>query len=109
MPRIASLRVLPLALALVGLAAPSLAEEVVVKVGHNRLEPAEITVEAGTTVTFLNEDQMPGGHTLVADDGSFESPPLEKGQTWQHTFEEPGVHAYKIEEHPSAVGKVTVE
>jgi plastocyanin len=90
--------------------APALAADTtVVKVGHNRLEPREVTVEAGSTVTFLNEEEMPGGHTIVADDGSFESPGLAKGQKWSHTFEKPGTYTYKIKEHPSAEGKIIVE
>src|SRR5919108_5176783 len=51
------------------------AGETTVQVGHNRLEPPEISIAAGDTVTFHNQDEMPGGHTLLADDGSFESPP----------------------------------
>jgi plastocyanin len=104
-------RVLALLLALgVALAAaPGLAGEVVVRVGHNRIEPAEVTVKAGDTVRFVNEDEMPGGHSLVADDGSFASPPLGKGEDWSHTFAEPGRHGYAIKEHPSAKGTVVVE
>ena len=49
--------------------------ETLVEVGHNRLEPAAITIKSGDTVTFVNKDQMPGGHTIVADDGTFSSPP----------------------------------
>lgn len=89
--------------------APALAGTTVVKVGHNRLEPSEVTVAAGSTVTFLNEDEMPGGHTIVADDGSFESPGLAKGQEWSHTFEKPGTYTYTIKQHPTAQGKIVVE
>jgi plastocyanin len=101
-----------LALVLLGalLASPALAADgATVKVGHNRLEPAEITIAAGTTVTFHNEDQMPGGHSIVADDGSFKSPGLAKDQSWSHKFEKAGTYSYSIEEHPSARGKVIVK
>ena len=90
-------------------ALPVLADTIVVKVGHNRLDPQEVKVAAGSTVTFLNEDQMPGGHTIVADDGSFESPGLAKGQKWSQGFENPGTYTYTIKEHPSAQGKIIVE
>jgi plastocyanin len=89
-------------------AAPALAETVV-KVGHNRLDPAELSVEAGATVVFHNEDQMPGGHTITAEDGSFESPALGKDEKWSHTFEKPGTYPYLIKQHPSAKGTITVE
>ena len=87
----------------------ALAGEPTVAVGHNRLTPSKLTVKPGTTVTFENQDEMPGGHTIVADDGSFESPGLAKGQSWSHTFDEPGTYPYSIKEHPAAKGSVTVE
>lgn len=90
-------------------AAPAYAETTVVKVGHNRLEPAQLTVQAGATVIFRNEDEMPGGHSIVAEDGSFESPGLAKGEEWSHTFDRPGTYTYIIKQHPSARGTITVE
>ena len=63
----------------------------------------------GDTVTFRNESNMPGGHSIVADDGSFESPGLVLNETWSHTFDKLGVFPYHIGEHPNAKGKVIVE
>lgn len=100
-------RCLLLALALVAL--PVLANEVMVHIGHNKVEPAELKVAPGTTVVFHNLDAMPGGHSIAADDGSFQSPGLAKDQTWSHTFTEPGTYVYSIREHPSAKGKIIVE
>lgn len=92
------------------LAAPLAASaETIVEVGHNRLEPAAVMIKSGDTVTFVNKDQMPGGHTIVADDGTFSSPPLAKDESWSHTFDEPGDYGYSIQQHPSAKGTVTVE
>ena len=88
---------------------PLHAGEVMVHVGHNKLDPSDLTVAAGTTVVFHNLDEMPGGHTIVADDGSFQSPALAKNKSWSHTFTEPGVYRYSIKEHPSAKGKIVVE
>lgn len=95
--------------AFVLVALPASAGDVMVHVGHNKLDPSEVKVAAGTKVVFHNLDAMPGGHTIVADDGSFESPGLEKDQQWSHVFTEPGVHAYSIKEHPTAKGKIIVE
>lgn len=102
-------RFLVAAIALVLLSGPAIADDAVVKVGHNRLDPSELAVEPGTTVSFHNEDRMPGGHTIVADDGSFESPGLAKDESWSHTFDEPGTYGYSIKEHPSAKGKIVVK
>lgn len=87
----------------------ALADDVMVHVGHNRIDPAEVTIRVGDSVVFHNLDEMPGGHTIVADDGSFESPPLAKDQSWTHTFDAPGTVAYHIKEHPGANGLVVVE
>ena len=89
--------------------APVLADDAMVHVGHNKLDPAELEVAVGTTVVFHNVDEMPGGHTVAADDGSFSSPGLAKDESWSHTFSKAGVYEYSIKEHPSAKGRVVVE
>jgi plastocyanin len=89
-------------------ASPALADGVHVEIGHNRISPAEVTVAVGQPVHFQNLDEMPGGHTIVADDGGFASPGLAKGEDWHHTFAKPGVYPYHIKEHPTATGKVIV-
>ncbi len=90
------------------LAAPALAD-VTVEVGHGSLDPAEVRIEAGETVTFENVQAMPGGHTVVADDGSFRSHGLAQGETYTERFEEPGRYPYHIAEHPSGKGVIIVE
>ena len=90
-------------------AAPTLAGDARVTVGHNKVDPATLTVKAGTTVTFHNVDEMPGGHSVAADDGSFQSPALAKDASWSYTFAKPGSYGYKIREHPGAKGTIVVE
>lgn len=87
----------------------ALAGEVMIHVMHNMVMPAEVTISKNDTVVFHNMDQMPGGHSIVAEDGSFQSPGLAKDEKWSHTFEEAGVYPYMIKEHPSAKGKIIVE
>jgi plastocyanin len=91
------------------LAAPGLAGDVEVGVGHSRLEPAEITIGVGDTVTWTNRDAMPGGHSVAAEDGSFESPALGVGESFRHTFTTPGTVRYAIQEHPETQGTIVVE
>ncbi len=87
----------------------TVAADATVQVGHNRLEPANVTIQAGESVSFHNQDRMPGGHTIVADDGEFSSPPLEQDGSWSQTFESPGAYSYHIEQHPGAKGTITVQ
>lgn len=97
------------ALLALALALPAAAAEVKVTVGHSKIDPAQVTIAVGDTVVFHNVDEMPGGHTVVAKDGSFSSPPLAKGQSWSHTFEKAGSFPIGIEQHPDAVGEIVVE
>lgn len=69
--------------------------------------PAELTVPAGTTVTWTNNDGAP--HTVTADDGSFGSENLATGDTFSFTFDTPGTYTYHCEIHPSMTATITVE
>lgn len=92
-----------------GLTLAAAAAEVTVTVGHSRIDPSQVKLQTGDTVVFHNVDEMPGGHTIAADDGSFSSPPLAKDEKWSHTFEAPGTHKIHIQQHPNAVGEIVVE
>jgi len=69
--------------------------------------PQEVTVEAGTTVTWRNEDGV--AHTVTADQGGFNSGNIEGGSEFTHTFSQAGEYPYHCEIHPSMKGKVVVQ
>ena len=77
-----------------------------VSIASFSFEPAEITISAGTTVTWTNNDSA--GHTVTADDGSFKSDTLGTGATFSQTFTAAGTFAYHCAIHPSMKGTVTV-
>jgi plastocyanin len=91
--------------------APSLAfaGDVMVHVGHNSLQPAEVTIDVGDTVTFHNMVEMPGGHTVVSEGTALSSPALAKDQAWSHEFTEAGRFEFHIKEHPGARMAVQVQ
>jgi len=66
--------------------------------------PADITVPSGTTVVWTNEGEKP--HTVTAHDGSFASPTLYPGESYQVTFWEPGTYTYQCSD--AMQGSVTV-
>jgi plastocyanin len=70
-------------------------------------EPEEITVPAGTTVTFTNQDKAP--HTATADDTSFDTKTLQKNDSAELTFDEPGTYPYFCRFHVFMKGSITVE
>ncbi len=65
-----------------------------------------ITVAAGQAVTWTNLDPVP--HTVTADDGSWGSVDLAKGQGFTMTFSRPGTYAYHCTIHPSMEARVVV-
>ena len=70
--------------------------------------PANIIVDAGTTVTWTNRDGV--GHTVTSDGGGeFQSPLLGQTETFSHTFDEPGRYSYFCKPHPFMKGLVTVK
>jgi plastocyanin len=68
--------------------------------------PAALTVKAGTTVTWINEDEDP--HTVVADGDAFRSQVLGSGGTFSFTFPAVGTFAYVCSIHPFMRGTVVV-
>jgi plastocyanin len=69
--------------------------------------PTEITVAAGTSVTWTNDDDIP--HTVRATDGSFRSKAMDTADSYSFTFAKPGVYSYFCSLHPKMVGKVVVK
>ena len=68
--------------------------------------PQAVTIKAGTTVTWTQQDE--DSHTVTADDNSFTSQPLGNGQTFTQTFVTPGTYAYHCSIHPFMHGTVVV-
>jgi plastocyanin len=68
--------------------------------------PNAITVAAGTTVTWTNQDHAP--HSVVMVDQSFRSPPMDTGDHFSHTFAAPGEYRYFCGFHPQMTGVVIV-
>lgn len=69
-------------------------------------EPAALEVPAGSTVTWTNNNTF--DHTVVADDGSFESENMEPGDTFSFEFPAAGEFPYICGIHPQMVASITV-
>lgn len=74
--------------------------------------PETLTVPAGTTVTWSNEDAT--SHTVTAGSGDAPDPQAfdlevdEQGQTVSFTFDQAGTYAYYCELHPFMTGTIDV-
>ena len=69
--------------------------------------PQRITVKAGTTVTWINEDDVP--HTIVSSSKVFKSKALDTADKFSFTFTTPGTYEYFCSLHPHMTGAVVVE
>jgi plastocyanin len=79
-----------------------------VKIDNFSFAPATLTVPAGATVTWVNQDDVP--HTVVSSDGKgIKSPVLDTDQKFTHTFTQAGTYAYYCSIHPKMIGKVNVQ
>jgi len=76
--------------------------------------PPEITVKAGTTVTWVNEDSAPhkvasDPHPTHTDLPGLVSGVLSTGESYSFTFTKKGTFGYHCHIHPSMKGTVVVE
>ena len=80
-----------------------------VKIDNFSFGPADLTVSAGTTVTWTNRDDIP--HTVVSTDEpkAFKSKVLDTDEKFSFTFTKPGTYAYFCSIHPKMTGKVIVQ
>lgn len=69
--------------------------------------PKELTVAKGTSVTWTNQE--PTKHSVISDDGKFESTIMAEGKSWSYTFNDAGTYTYHCGIHPGMTGTVVVE
>ena len=83
------------------------ASPVTVTIDNFAFTPGTLTVTAGTTVTWKNEDDSP--HRIGDKNGTFKSAALDTDDTFSHTFAAPGEYPYICTIHPYMVGKIVVK
>ena len=70
--------------------------------------PATLTVKAGTTVTWTNQDDIP--HGIGSANNAFpKSKALDTDDSYSFTFTTPGTYQYFCYLHPKMVGSIVVE
>jgi YVTN family beta-propeller protein len=77
-----------------------------VSIANFAFAPAEITVAAGTTVTWTNDDGAP--HGLAFKDGAKGTSVLLPGASFSRAYDKPGTFDYVCAVHPYMTGKVIV-
>jgi amicyanin len=72
-------------------------------------EPKELVVTVGTTVTWVNADDVPHTVTSSASPPVFGSQALETNDTFSFVFKTAGTYDYFCKLHPTMIGKVVVK
>jgi plastocyanin len=84
------------------------AQPVEVKIDNFTFAPPNLTVAVGTTVKWVNRDDIP--HTVVSEDKStFKSKAMDTDDSFSYTFTKPGTYNYFCSIHPKMVAKVVVQ
>ena len=87
------------------LAAPA-GKVVSVSIQNGGYSPASVSIHVGDTITWTNADDQ--DHTVIAQDGSFNSGNIGSGRSFSHTFTTAGTIAYYCKYHPRMKGAVVV-
>jgi plastocyanin len=79
-----------------------------VSIDNFTFTPQKLTVKAGTTVTWINKDDIP--HGIASSDNAFsKSKALDTDNSYSFTFTTPGTYAYFCYVHPHMTGTIVVE
>jgi plastocyanin len=77
-----------------------------VTMGDLFFSPTSVSIAVGDTVTWHNTGQAP--HNATADDGSFNTPTINNGESASHTFTQAGTFSYICTIHPQMKGTIRV-
>ena len=83
------------------------AAETEVKIDNFVFAPQRVVVKSGTTVTWINEDDIP--HTIASSTKLFKSNALDTKDKFTFTFTTPGAYEYFCSLHPHMTGTIVVE
>ena len=95
-----------LGLGLVTSGGRALADDQTIKIANFTFDPPTLTVKAGTTVTWVNNDDIP--HLVTDKDGKFHSSALDTDEKFSQTFSTAGTVEYFCAIHPKMTGKIVV-
>ena len=88
-------------------AASAQAADTEVKIDQHAFIPQRVAVKAGTTVTWINDDDVP--HTVASSTKLFKSKALDTSDKFSFTFTTPGAYQYFCSVHPYMTGAIVVE
>ena len=97
----------PLVGALLAYGAVAAQEANEIKIDNFVFNPPELTIAVGTTVKFVNHDDIP--HSVVDKNKAFRSKALDTDDSFTFTFANAGTYDYFCGLHPHMTGKINVK
>src|SRR2546423_5067813 len=107
MPLNAKLHIVPAAVLALLFSLPAGADTNTVTIKNFDFSPMQISVGAGTTITWHNADEEP--HTVTSDSGAFRSGAIDGGGRYSFKFAKPGTYRYLCSIHPQMMGTIIVK
>jgi plastocyanin len=82
--------------------------EEMIAIDNFSYSPSELTVPVGTTITWINRDDVP--HTVTSDGGKgpLLSTALDTDDKYSYRFSKAGEYPYFCKVHPHMTGRITV-
>jgi plastocyanin len=87
-------------------ASPASGTKVSIAISNYAFKPADITVKAGTKLTFTNHDAT--AHTATSKTPGFDTGTIKPGASATVMVSKPGTYSYYCQFHAFMVAKVTV-
>lgn len=90
-------------------AGPASASHHSITISSYSYHPAALTISAGDTVTWTNQDSVGHDVTITRGPVLFHSPLLSQGQSFSYTFTVAGPYTYICSVHPDMTATLTVD
>jgi len=87
--------------------AATAADDAKIMIDNFKFSPTPLTVSVGTTVTWLNRDDIP--HSIVVPSLGVRSHPMDTDEYFAYRFEKAGTYDYICGMHPFMRGQIIVK
>jgi plastocyanin len=85
------------------------AQTTTIKINDFHFDPQSLTVASGSSVTWVNHDDVPHTATANGDSPLFDSKALDTDEHFTFTFITPGTYTYYCKVHPHMTGTIIVK
>jgi len=82
---------------------------ITIEIDNFNFKPKELTINAGTAVTWVNHDDVPHTATAKGKPPVFDSNMLDTDDQFSFTFKNPGTYSYYCKVHPHMTATIVVK